>query len=86
MRSAGRGTGRAAAARDGAEVPVLIDCDSCTARPAACSGCVVSVLLGEPTAPRLDAEERDAVRVLARSGLVPPLRLDPGDGGRRRAG
>ncbi|WP_432493215.1 hypothetical protein [Kineococcus gypseus] len=65
-------------------MPVLIDCDSCTVRPVACPECVVSVLLGEPGPPRLDAEERDAVQVLARSGLVPPLRLEPG--GDRRAG
>jgi hypothetical protein len=53
---------------------VLIDCDSCTVRPQACSECVVSVLLGPPDAV-LDAEERGAVEVLAASGLVPPLRL-----------
>ncbi|MGI4896597.1 MAG: hypothetical protein ACRYF3_15940 [Janthinobacterium lividum] len=56
---------------------MLIDCDSCTARPRACSGCVVSVLLGMPGVPVLEEEERDAVEVLAASGLVPPLRLVP---------
>jgi hypothetical protein len=54
---------------------VLIDCDSCTVRPHACSECVVSVLLGMPGPARLDAEEVGAVQVLAASGLVPPLRL-----------
>lgn len=54
---------------------MLIDCDTCTARPRACSECVVSVLLGFPGHPDLDADERDAVEVLAASGLVPPLRL-----------
>ncbi|PRY17486.1 hypothetical protein [Kineococcus rhizosphaerae] len=54
---------------------VLIDCDSCTVRPHACSECVVSVLLGMPGRPTLDAEEVGAVEVLAASGLVPPLRL-----------
>ncbi|MEZ0164038.1 hypothetical protein AB2L27_04565 [Kineococcus sp. LSe6-4] len=54
---------------------MLIDCDSCTARPLACSECVVSVLLGPPQVRALDAEEVGAVEVLAASGLVPPLRL-----------
>ena len=54
---------------------MLIDCDSCTARPQACSECVVSVLLGPPGDAVLDADELGAVEVLAASGLVPPLRL-----------
>ncbi|WP_432541129.1 hypothetical protein [Kineococcus sp. SYSU DK002] len=54
---------------------VLIDCDRCTARPLACSECVVSVLLGMPGPAVLEAEEVGAVEVLAASGLVPPLRL-----------
>ena len=54
---------------------MLIDCDSCTARPLACPECVVSVLLGPPDARVLDDEEVGAVEVLAASGLVPPLRL-----------
>ncbi|WP_380175099.1 hypothetical protein ACFEMC_07615 [Kineococcus sp. DHX-1] len=57
---------------------MLIDCDSCTARPLACSECVVSVLLGPPQERSLDAEEVGAVEVLAASGLVPPLRLQTG--------
>ena len=57
---------------------MLIDCDNCTVRPHACAECVVSVLLGPPGDAVLDAEERDAVEVLAASGLVPPLRLAPG--------
>lgn len=62
--------------------PVLIDCDSCTVRPLACSGCVVSVLLGPPGDAVLDDDDRGAVEVLAASGLVPPLRLET----HRRAG
>ena len=54
---------------------MLIDCDSCTVRPQACSECVVSVLLGPPGDAVLDVEELGAVEVLAASGLVPPLRL-----------
>ncbi|MFD0483773.1 hypothetical protein ACFQ46_14310 [Kineococcus sp. GCM10028916] len=54
---------------------MLIDCDSCTVRPQACSECVVSVLLGPPGDAVLDADELGAVEVLAASGLVPPLRL-----------
>ncbi|WP_432546696.1 hypothetical protein [Kineococcus sp. SYSU DK004] len=65
---------------------MLIDCDSCTARPRACDGCVVSVLLGVPDVPgragqpTLDDDERRAVAVLAGAGLVPPLRLAPAQG------
>lgn len=54
---------------------MLIDCDSCIAKPTACSDCVVSVLLGSPGNGHLDAEEERAIEVLAESGLVPPLRL-----------
>ena len=56
---------------------MLIDCNSCTARPLACDGCVVSVLLGMPSSapPELDEAEQAAIGVLAGSGLVPPLRL-----------
>ncbi len=69
---------------------MLIDCGTCEMRDLACDDCVVTVLLG-PTrlesgqpayAPTLDAQERDALAVLAASGLVPPLRLstiDPPD-------
>ena len=56
---------------------MLIDCNSCTARPLACDGCVVTVLLGGPASalPDLNEAEQAAIGVLAGSGLVPPLRL-----------
>jgi hypothetical protein len=62
---------------------VLIDCDRCAVRGAACSDCVVTVLLGGPPDELvggpdtvvLDAASRDAIAVLADSGLIPPLRL-----------
>jgi hypothetical protein len=63
---------------------VLIDCDTCAVRGAACGDCVVTVLLGEGddagTAPgsgptELDERERIALATLADAGLVPPLRL-----------
>lgn len=59
---------------------MIIDCDSCDVRPAACGDCVIGVLLGvpeEPGAPvvRLEAPERRALDVLADQGLVPRLRL-----------
>lgn len=59
------------------EGSVLIDCDTCTARGPGCPDCVVSVLLGMP-APRLriESSQVQALGVLARSGLVPPLRHD----------
>lgn len=57
---------------------MLIDCNSCAARPAACSDCVVTVLLG-PVDGELDLEpaEYDALGALAGEGLVPPLRMVP---------
>ncbi|MGJ7441419.1 hypothetical protein [Aquipuribacter sp. MA13-6] len=66
---------------------MLIDCDTCTARPRACGDCVVTHLLSvrpssvplEPPSVRrttdLTASEVAAVGVLAAGGLVPPLRL-----------
>lgn len=55
-----------------------IDCDHCAVKGAACSGCVVTVLLGStPEGIEWDEAERSAIGVLAESGLVPPLRLVP---------
>lgn len=57
--------------------PVVVDCDSCVVRSAAaCGDCVVTVLLGAPPdGITLDESEVTALGVLAREGLVPPLRL-----------
>jgi hypothetical protein len=52
-----------------------IDCDTCLVRGPACQDCVVTVLLGPPPELSFDAEEREALEVLASSGLVPPLRM-----------
>ncbi len=61
------------------EVPpvVVIDCDTCLVRSAAaCGDCVVTVLLGAPPdGVVLDDSEVTALEVLAKEGLVPPLRL-----------
>ncbi len=55
---------------------MVIDCDSCVMRPRACGDCVVTVLLGAPPQGLdLATDERQAISVLADSGLVPPLRL-----------
>ena len=55
---------------------MLIDCDTCQVRALACGDCVVTVLLGAPPdGVVLDEDERQALQVLAGSGLVPPLRL-----------
>jgi hypothetical protein len=55
---------------------MLIDCDLCEVRGLACGDCVVTVLLGAPPdGVVLDRDERQALEVLAASGLVPPLRL-----------
>lgn len=56
---------------------ITISCDECTARDTgACDGCVVSFILGREPDDALifDVEEERALRMLGRSGLVPPLR------------
>ncbi|MCB0910897.1 MAG: hypothetical protein KDB60_04685 [Propionibacteriaceae bacterium] len=53
-----------------------VDCGTCRARGPACADCVVSVLLGPvPDALVLDDDEQAALRAMADSGLLPPLRL-----------
>jgi hypothetical protein len=54
---------------------VRIDCDTCLVRGLSCHDCVVTVLLGPPPELSFDAEEQQALEVLASSGLVPPLRM-----------
>ena len=54
---------------------MIIDCDSCAVRGLACHDCVVTVLLGPPPDTGFDDEEQRALDVLARSGLVPRLRM-----------
>ena len=55
---------------------MLIDCDGCVMRDLACGDCVVTVLLGAPPGVLdVDDGERQALDVLADSGLVPRLRL-----------
>jgi hypothetical protein len=56
-----------------------VDCDTCVVRGTACSDCVVTVLLGDSAgAVDFDSDEQAALKALAGSGLVPPLRLVPG--------
>ena len=54
---------------------MIIDCDDCAVRGAACKDCVVSVLLGTPDT--LLDDERAALEALADAGLAPRLRLVP---------
>ncbi|HEX5016640.1 MAG TPA: hypothetical protein VFX15_03535 [Actinomycetes bacterium] len=58
---------------------MIIDCDTCAVRGDACGDCVVAVLLG--ARPELSLDEERAIGVLADAGLVPPLRLVPGEPG-----
>lgn len=56
-----------------------VDCATCQVRDVACEDCVISVLLGPMTEEvRLDDQEQTALAVMARSGLLPPLRLVSG--------
>ncbi len=57
---------------------MIIDCDGCQMRDLACEDCVVTHLLGPPGG--LGSAEQTALAVLADGGLVPPLRMVPGDG------
>jgi len=66
---------------------MLIDCDGCVVRGAACGDCVVSVVLGAPPGGvELDESERRALSVLADAGMVPRLRLVTEGGGTAHAG
>jgi hypothetical protein len=61
---------------------MLVDCDTCAVRGAACGGCVVSVVLGAPPGGvELDEDERRALAVLADAGMVPRLQLVTESGG-----
>lgn len=49
---------------------MLIDCDTCAARGAACQGCVVTALLDAPAGlGNLTDDERQAIEVFARAGF-----------------
>jgi hypothetical protein len=54
---------------------MIIDCDDCAVRGAACKECVISVLIGAPDSLRDD--ECAALEALAEAGLAPRLRLVP---------
>lgn len=60
-----------------------LDCDTCPVRGRRCSDCVVSVIIG-PT-PELQVQEAEAIDLLARRGLIDPIR-DPRVLSSRRAG
>lgn len=52
-----------------------VDCGTCAVRGVGCPDCVVSFLLGPPAEVlTVDRDQVRALRVLAGSGLVPPLR------------
>lgn len=61
------------------EVHMKIDCDSCVVKDIACHDCVVNLFLSLPS-PDVDRQEltdseATALDVMAKSGLVPRLRL-----------
>ncbi len=58
---------------------MVVDCDTCVVKGAACGDCVVGVLLGAPPVVELHEAERRALAVLADVGLVPRLRLITAD-------
>jgi len=49
---------------------MLIDCDTCAVRGAACQGCLVTALLDpSPEVDGLDADELRAIEVFTRAGF-----------------
>jgi len=59
---------------------IKIDCARCLAPKTSCDDCIVGFLLGAEPVPTLNAQEQAALAVLARSNMVPPLRLvEPGE-------
>jgi hypothetical protein len=55
---------------------MIVDCDRCVVRGAACQDCVITVLLGAPLGGvELDGTERRALDTLAEAGMVPRLQL-----------
>lgn len=64
-------------------LPLTISCSDCSVRDtAACDDCVVSFICSrEPDdAVIIDVAEERAMRMLARSGLIPPLQHQPATG------
>jgi hypothetical protein len=56
---------------------MLIDCDSCAVRGAACKGCLVTALFEAPVE-GLDPDEARAIEVFARAGFeVEVVRAQP---------
>jgi hypothetical protein len=59
---------------------MLIDCDACAARGAACAGCMMSAVLDTPAAGHLEPDEHRAIETLTRAGFhvhvldTPPAR------------
>jgi len=65
---------------------IKIDCARCLAPKTSCDDCIVGLLLGTEPIPTLNAQEQAALAVLARSQMVPPLRLvQPADTPMQRA-
>lgn len=55
---------------------MIVDCDRCEVRGAACRDCVITALLGTPPGGvELDGTERQALDTLADAGMVPRLQL-----------
>jgi hypothetical protein len=55
---------------------MIVDCDRCEVRGAACGDCVITVLLGTPPGGlELDGTDRRALDTLAAAGMVPRLQL-----------
>ena len=69
------------------DTPISIDCNDCVMQGTdACDGCIVTFICDREStdAVIIDAAEARAVRLLNRSGLVPPVRHQPATPARRR--
>jgi hypothetical protein len=59
---------------------MIIDCDQCQARGAGCGDCAATSLLGPPSGDQyadLDPATLRALTVLAKAGMIAPLRYAP---------
>ena len=63
---------------------MVINCDRCAVRGAACANCAVTFVAHPGERIELDAADVQALTALANAGMIPPLRYAPRQDARRR--
>ena len=56
---------------------MVINCDRCAVRGAACANCAVTFVAHPGERIELDAADVQALTALANAGMIPPLRYSP---------